>query len=123
MAGSFRKLWIVMVYENEGADLPSLQHPSQRITQFAHFRRCRANVSRLRQRPPSLFRIGIMARIIRLPKALRDNSVRVPERVTGKPQVSCCNQAITVTAPVTHQPDARNSIWRVVSIHLAVRDP
>jgi hypothetical protein len=31
MAGSFRKLRMVMVYEHEGADLLSVQYPSQRI--------------------------------------------------------------------------------------------
>jgi hypothetical protein len=32
MAGSFRKLRIVMVYENEGADPLSVQYPPERIT-------------------------------------------------------------------------------------------
>src|SRR5215467_6394666 len=57
MAGSFSKLWIVMVYENEGADPLSVEYPSQRIAQSADSRRCRAaNVSRLHQWAPSLVR-------------------------------------------------------------------
>jgi len=32
MLGSFRKLWIVMVYENERADLLSVEYSPQRIT-------------------------------------------------------------------------------------------
>src|ERR1700756_358544 len=88
MAGSFRKLRIVMLHENKGADLPSVQYHSQRITQSARTRRCRAaNVFGLPQRAPSLFRIGIMHAIIRLPKPLRDNSDRVSGRITGKPKV------------------------------------
>src|SRR5215472_11230210 len=88
MVGSFRKLRIVMVYENEGADLLSVQYPSQRITQSARSRRCgAADVSGLPQRPPSLFRNRIMGTIIRLPKPLRDNSGRVSGCITGKPSV------------------------------------
>jgi len=88
MVGSFRKLRIVMVYENEGADLLSVQYPSQGITQSARSRRCgAADVSGLPQRPPSLFRIRIMGTIIRLPRPLRDNSGRVSGCITGNPHL------------------------------------
>ena len=46
-------------------------------------------MSGLPQRAPSLFRIGIMGRIIRLPRPLRDNFGRVSGRITGHAQVTC----------------------------------
>jgi len=65
MAGSFRELWIVMGYENEGADRLSVEYPSKRITQSARCRGCRAaDVSGLPQRAPPLFlKIERMARL------------------------------------------------------------
>jgi hypothetical protein len=76
MAGSFRKLRIVMAYENKRADFLPVQYSSQRITWSARI--CRApNVTWPLQRAPSLFRIAVMRMIIRPPKSLRDDSDRV----------------------------------------------
>src|SRR5215469_9998511 len=68
MAGSFRKLRIIMMNENEGADLLSVEYPSQWITPFATLHSCRvANVPALHQRVPSRFRVRIVGLLRKCP--------------------------------------------------------
>ena len=100
MAGSFRKLRILMVYENKRADLFSVQYASQRITWSALI--CRApNVTGPLQRAPSLFRIAVMRMIIRPQKSLRDDAGRVLGRMTSHPEVIALQQSILAVASRT----------------------
>ena len=81
MVGSLRELRIIMVNENEGSDLLSVEYRSQRNTEFPRFRRFRA-ASRftLSQRgTATVLRISIIGTI--MPDARQRDSYPFPSSV------------------------------------------